>query len=391
MYIAPQRRSTTFLDHLWDPTTGRAITTVLIITVFIAFLWGARETLVLFLFAILFAYFLAPPVRWLQGPLRGRGRAIIAVYLVLIGILVGVGFIAGPAIGAEAKQLTKTLPSLLNRFGSGELIAEFGRDHHFKPAVVREMQNFVESHRAAILNYGKRFASSLAAPASHAWWLILIPILSIFFLKEGDKIASGTTQMGRSTNERSLISEMLQEVNVMLGSYIRAQMILAALTLTAYTCILSLMRVPYSFVLGPLGGFLEFIPVVGPAVGAAAIVIIAILAGYSHTVWLVLFLGCWRILQDYVNAPRIMGKSLEINPLLTIFAVLCGGEIAGVVGALVAVPVAATLRIVGRQIRDRAKDEQRLSSTETPTGALDTRPLSLKSETIEAAAPVSHT
>ena len=88
-----------------------------------------------------------------------------------------------------------------------------------------------------------------------------------------------------------------------------------------------------------------------------SIVVIAVLAGYDHVGWLVLFLGLWRLAQDYVSAPRIMGRSLEINPLLQIFAVLAGGEIAGVVGALIAVPVAATLRIFARRFR-RALEEE---------------------------------
>ena len=356
MNLGTGSRPPTFLDQMWDARTGRILTTVFLFVVFLAFLWGARETLTLFVFAVLFAYFLAPLVRKLQKPLRGRGRAIIVVYVGLIGILVGIGFIAGPSLANESRELTLTLPSLLDRLGSGELIQEFGRAHHIKPDVVKQMQSFVMSHRTDILAYGREFAASLAQPAQHVWWLVLIPILSIFFLREGDKIAEGTVVLGRTPAERGVIRELLNEVNVMLGSYIRAQIILATLTLVAYTIVLSSMRVPYSVILGPLGGFLEFIPVVGPAIAAVSIFGISILAGYHHVIALVVFLGAWRVIQDYVTAPRIMGRSLEINPLLQIFSVLAGGEIAGVVGALISVPVAATVRIVARQIRERGRN-----------------------------------
>jgi predicted PurR-regulated permease PerM len=118
------------------------------------------------------------------------------------------------------------------------------------------------------------------------------------------------------------------------------------LTLIAYTLVLSVMRVPYAFVLGPLAGILEFVPVVGPALAAVTVIAISVLAGYDHWIWLVLFVAVWRLLQDYVNAPRIMKSTLEIEPLLQIFAVLAGAEIAGVLGALLAVPVFATVRIL---------------------------------------------
>ena len=341
----------TFLNHIWDPHTARVLLTVLLFLLVIAFLREAQETLTLFLFAILFAYFLAPLVGRLEKPLRGRGRAILVVYLLLGAVLTGLGFAVGPTISIEARQLATSLPSLLDRLGSGELIAEVARHYHWTGSRQQQIQQFVVDHRSQILGYGSSLAGKLAAPIQHIWWLIIIPILSLFFLRQGTTIAVETVQLGRSLQERATIRSLLGDINVMLGSYIRAQIILATLTLIAYTLVLSLMRVPYAFILGPLAGFLEFIPVVGPAVGAVAIVVIAVLAGYPHALWLVLFLGTWRLVQDYVSAPRIMGQSLEINPLLQIFAVLAGGEIAGVVGALVSVPVAATLRIVWRRVQ----------------------------------------
>lgn len=343
-------QSETFLDQLWDARTARILFTMLVIAAGLSFFWLARDTITLFLFAILFAYFLAPVVGHLQHPLRGRGRAIAVVYLLLIGVLTGIGFLAGPRLADEARSLTGSLPGLVDRIASGQLIAQLGQHYHWNGDRQFQVQQLLQEHRADILNYAKVAASHLASPAQHIWWLILIPILSLFFLKQGEEIATDAIDLGRSGTERRTIRGLVGDVNVMLGSYIRSQIILACLTLVAYTVVLSILRVPYAIVLGPLAGFLEFIPVVGPAIGAVAVTAIAILAGYPHAVWLILFLGIWRLTQDYVSAPRIMGQSLEINPLLQIFSVLAGGEIAGVVGALVAVPVVATLRILWRRI-----------------------------------------
>ena len=363
----------TFLDRLWDARTARVLTTTLLFVIVLAFFRAARETLTLFLFAILFAYFLVPLVNKLERPLRGRGKSILVVYALLIGLLVAVGFIAGPSIGDESKELTASLPSLLDRLGSGELIQQFGQAHHLKPAVTGQIQGFLVSHRSDILGYGKVIGSSLAEPVKHIWWLVLIPILSLFFLRQGFEIAEGAVKLGRTTTEQQMIRGLLNDINVMLGSYIRAQITLAALTLISFAIVLSAMRVPYAVILSPIAGFLEFIPVVGPALAAVSIVVISILAGYSHVLWLVLFLGLWRLTQDYVSAPRIMGKSLEINPLLQIFAVLAGGEIAGVVGALIAVPVAATLRIFARRMR-RSEEEAAQIALTAPSVTPQTQP-----------------
>ncbi len=337
-------------SNFWDARTARILFTALIFVTVLAFLHGARETLTLFLFAVLFAYLVDPVVERFQRPFHGRIKAIAVVYLIIAALLVGFGFAIGPKIVDEGKSLMATLPSLLDRMASGQLISQLGYHHGWSEARVAQIQSFFMSHRNEILGYGQSLAKSVAEPAAHIWWLILIPILSLFFLKDGAEIGAGLINFGSTAEYRYTMTGIVSDVNVMLGSYIRAQLILAALTLIALTAALSLMRAPYSFILGPVAGICEFIPVVGPAVAAVAIFGIAALAGYRHLVLLFVILGAWRLIQDYVNAPRIMGRSLEISPLAQIFGVLAGGEIGGVVGALISVPVMAILRILWRRL-----------------------------------------
>ena len=338
------------LNKVWDPKTARILCTVIIFALALAFLHAARETLTLFLFAILFAYFVAPLVSQLEKPLRGRIQAIGAVYLLLIALLVGLGFLVGPKIASEGNALATSLPSLLNQAGSGELVSQVGQRHGWSEARQAQIQNFLIAHKDMILGYGRAIGQKLAAPAQHIWWVILIPILSIFFLRDGRSIGENLVALGRAPEERTTLRGIVGDVNVMLGSYIRAQLILASLTLVVYSAVLSILHLRYALILGPLAGMFEFIPVVGPAVAAIIVFVIAVLTSYPHLIWLVIFLGIWRLVQDYVNAPRIMGKSLEISPLVQILAVLAGGEIAGVVGALISVPTVATLRILWRRL-----------------------------------------
>lgn len=334
------------LSSVWDAKTARVLFTSLVFVVVLGFLHGARDTLTLFLFAILFAYFIDPLVSLFQRILRGRIKGVIATYILLGGVFAGLAIVLGPRIAEEAKALLASMPALADRMASGKIILNLGNNRGWNQERIHQIQNLFLSHRAAIMLYGEHLAESLEAPLTHIWWLILIPILSVFFLKDAHAMAMGVVDLGVGHQQKSVLRGIVSDINTMLGSYIRAQLVLAALTAVVLTCGLGLTRAPFAFILGPVAGICEFIPVVGPAVACAGIFGIALLAGYQHLLWIFLFLGTWRTVQDYVNAPRIMGKSLEISPLAEIFGVLAGGEIGGVVGALVSVPVLAILRIL---------------------------------------------
>ena len=135
------------------------------------------------------------------------------------------------------------------------------------------------------------------------------------------------------------------------ASYSGLVPLLAGLSLIAYTSMLGIMRVPYAMVLGTAGGVLEFVPIVGPLFAGVAMIAVAVLTGYSYWALLLLFLVIWRLVLDYVIAPRVMGGSVQLHPLGALFGVLAGGEIAGVLGVYLSIPVMASLRIVWRRWR----------------------------------------
>ncbi len=338
------------LSNFWDAKTARVLFTALIFLSFLAFLRSTQETLTLFLFAVLFAYLVEPVVSYLQKPLRGRMKAIAVFYILFAGALLCLGFFVGPYIVDEGRSLMGNLPALVDRMTSGQFIVTLGHNQGWDRSRALQIQHFFMAHRDNIVSYGEGIAEKLEAPLSHLWWLILIPILGAFFLKNAPSIARGIVNVSTEQQQKSTIRDIVSDVHSILGSYIRAQLLLATLTAIALTIVLGLMRVPYSFIFSPLAGACEFIPVVGPAVACTVIFGVAALTGYDHLLWLFLVLGAWRVIQDYFNAPRIMGRSLEISPLAEIFAVLAGGEIGGVVGALIAVPVLALLRTLWRHL-----------------------------------------
>jgi predicted PurR-regulated permease PerM len=109
---------------------------------------------------------------------------------------------------------------------------------------------------------------------------------------------------------------------------------------------LGIAGVPYSVLLAAIAAPLEFIPVVGPLTASVIILLVASFSGYQHLLWIVIFLGAYRIFQDYVLAPYLMSEGVELHPLLVIFGVLAGEEIGGISGMIISVPLIATLRVI---------------------------------------------
>ena len=340
------------MPQVFDKTTARVLATVLLFAAVLAVLYLARKTFIVFLFAIFFAYLLEPIVERLQrSGKRSRGRAILVTYIGLIVIVAGLLAIFGPRIATEGQRLTQSVPRLMQTFSSGGFVIALGERRGWSEDTEQRMQQLVTSHQAEIVTAAQSFAKRAADVVTNAPWLILIPILAIFFLKDKDSFVTSLARTADTARERTFVQRILEDVDVMLARYIRAQLVIAGLALVAYTLFLNIMRVPYAFAIGAVGGVLEFIPVIGPAITAVLIVGVSFLSGYQHVLILLIFVGVWRMIQDYVTAPRLFGSGLELHPLASIFAVLVGGEVAGVVGMFLSVPVMAVLRIVWRNWR----------------------------------------
>ncbi len=333
-----------------DGRTARVLITVLLFALGLGFLYVARQTLIAFLFAIFFAYLMSPLVSWLEKLLHGRLRAIAVIYLLLLGLLVLLFVSMGPRIGREGARLVQSLPALA-QLSSGQIAEQLGEQHGWNSRIVDLLRIYLASHSNEIANLAQNVGLRVADVAKQAWLLIVVPLLSIFFLKDGQSFSEILLDLVQSRPQRELLQGVLSDLNQMLAHFIRAQLTLAALTLVVYSVVLAILRMPYSLVLGTFGGLLEFIPVVGPLVAAVTIVSVALLMGFPHWLGLIVFIGVWRLIQDYITSPRIMGHSMELHPLAAIFGVMAGGEVAGILGIFLSIPVMASLRILFRRWR----------------------------------------
>ncbi len=192
-----------------------------------------------------------------------------------------------------------------------------------------------------------RVSLSLLAASANLIYLIVIPILSFFILKDGALLRDSFLDMLSDARTRTRAEQTLAKANVLLLQYMRALLALCCTaTLIVLGAGLALAGVRYALLLGTIAFFCEFVPMVGPIAEIAVILGVSALTGYPHILVLAACLGLFRLVQDYVIWPRLMSHGVALHPLWVIFGVFAGGNIGGVAGVFLAVPVLALARLV---------------------------------------------
>jgi len=337
-----------------DPRAGRAAWTVFLLALLVAAAYAIRETLAVFMAALLFAYLLIPLVGLVERftPKQVSPRIALAiVYLLLVGAIVALSITLGSQLVAEANSLAERLPSLMSNRSWIDRIPLPGVLEPVRARIVETVQAQLENGGKGILPYVGRLGTQLLSGAKYVLYIVLIPILAFFFLKDGREIREAMVIGLVDENRRRVVDNILEDINVLLGEYIRALVLLAISSFTANSLFLGISGAPYAILLAGAAGLGEFLPVVGPAAAAIIILLVTGLSGYGHWLLYVIFWILYRIFQDYALSPYLMGRGVNLNPMLVLFGVLAGEQIAGVIGMFFSVPVIATLRVIFVQLR----------------------------------------
>jgi len=330
-----------------DDRTGNVLTTVALFLTAAAILYLARVAFLVVLGSILFAHLLEPAVTAVQVHLRlGRGNrnwAIAQVYLVAMIVCGGLGYEFGSRVSYQLKSFNSALPEILQGLVTGQVVSRFEVEHGFSAVQQLQIHNWLARHQdfiAATLKHGAETAGHVATSAA---WLLLIPVLAIFILRDHSQIEDAILKIIERQGRPTTLGKILRHIDVTLASYMRAQLTLAALSFVFYSTALLILRFPYALPLAIVGGVLEFLPAVG-WISSAAVILTVGAVMHAHWIWMAVLILVWRVVQDYVNSPRIMGRSLELPPLVVLIAFMIGGQVAGIAGIYLSVPIVAVLR-----------------------------------------------
>lgn len=310
------------------------------------FLYIERAILTPFILAAIFAYIFNPVVSFFSEKLKfPRTLSVVIIYLFLVTVIVSLGVIFSQRVvneSFELKQdaylLTKTAKSQINNLPDW-----------VRPTIT-DMLSTVE--RTSNISYPSVF-SFFPQVFSRILGFIIFLFSAFYFLKEGrgmiDKVLNFIPH-----NYRIELDILLRKMNSVLVGYLRGQLFLVFFVSLVLFILLTILGVRFSLMIAVFSGFAEIVPIIGPIVAAAVAAIVAYLGGTSNfgldqaqiVIAVIVVYFVVRQIQDYFINPVIMGKITKLHPLIILFAVIAGEHTAGILGLILAVPIAGILKII---------------------------------------------
>jgi len=337
---------------LWiDRRAARYAWTAALVVLAFYLVYLLRRTLFIFILALLFAYLLAPLVNLLDRAIPGRTRtpALALAYIIFVGCVVFLGAQVGSRVAAQATAFEKVFPAMFAKWESPAPGAT-PEANSIRAQIVEKLREAVGERSGSVLTWLPEASLKFVSVAGDLLYVVIIPILAFFFLKDSRAIRDSILDLVDEGPQRVFIDDLMADINLLLAHYMRALVLLALCAFLAYSLFFSVLGVPYGLLLGVLGGLLEFIPMLGPLAAGVLIVIVAAVSGANLLV-VILILLAYRVFQDYIVSPHLMGRGVQLHPLVMLFGVFAGAEIAGIPGTFLSVPVLAMARIVYVRIR----------------------------------------
>lgn len=301
----------------------------------------AEHQLLLILVAAVIAIGLDPAVRFLADRGLRRSRAVAVIALTFVAAVGAVVASVVPPIVKQAEQLSRKGPQYLQSLNDRHsLLGRLNLQFH----VAARLKAQASGGGALSAAGGLLHAGTVLVSATFETVIVLV--LVIYFLADLDKIKNVLYRLF-PRYRRPRVGLLGDEIIVRVGGYVLGNVFTSLVAGAGNYLLLLALHVPYALVLSVLVAVLDLVPLVGSTVGGAVVALVA-LAAVSTTAALVtvVYHVLYRLLEDYILNPRVLRRTVDVRPVVTVIAVLLGGALLGITGALVAVPVAAAVQLV---------------------------------------------
>jgi len=305
-----------------------------------------RAALIPFILALFLTYLLSPPVDYLTRRGLRRVYAIIVVYLLVTGLVVGLGASLIPQLLAELDRLVTTIPGVLRQVQ--DIVQQVQADYTRVPlpeSVRRVLDDTIAGLQESLLTFLGGIVQGVIDFFPGVLSLVLAPVLAFYLLKDLSLLKRRALELVPARHRREVV-RFAGEVDEVLAGFVRGQLTVALLVAVLVSTGLSLVGLRFALAFGLFAGLTEIIPYFGPVIGAVPPVLLALVRSPWLALRVVIVFIVVQQLESAIVSPRIVGKNVGLHPLFVIFALLVGGQLGGFWGLILAVPVAAVVRVV---------------------------------------------
>ena len=334
---------------LWGRVT-LAVLSILIIALAVK-TWSVVQV---FLAAVLLAYLLDAPVKFLEKQNCPRLMAISLIYALLLILLIFLGVWAIPVLNTQAAELGEALPEYIGRI---KIIAEQINSYYQHLQLPEEIQevfsDWFGNAKTAAGDFLQRFLNGIIPVLSSSFVWFLVPIISFYLLKDKEILQKFFWQLlplRHKNEEKAFLGELHQvAMNFLQGSLLVGS-IVGLLTAIG----LWLAGIDFALIFGLIAGICNIIPYFGPIIGAVPAVVFAFFQAPGKALLAVLVMVIVQQVESHFITPKIMGDKLGLHPVVVMFALLAGGKLIGFWGLILAVPLAGMLKIIFKFIIGKA-------------------------------------
>lgn len=304
----------------------------------------ARGVIVLIVVSLFLAIGLNPGVEWLMGRGMRRGMAIAIVFFAVIGAFVGFGFAVAPPVVEQSNEFVEALPTFLDDLRKNSTVRQLDNDF----GVIERAKEYVTSK-----DLGQRLFGGIVGVGrivlSAVFSAFTVLIMTLYFLAALPSMKRQAYRLVPATR-RERVTLLTDEILSRIGGFVSGAFTVAFIAaLTSYV-FLRIVDVPYALVLALVVGLLDLVPLIGATIGAVVVSLIGFTESAAVGVACVVFYVAYQQFENYVVYPRVMRRAVDVPAAVTVVAVLLGGALLGVVGALLAIPIAAAVLLVVRQV-----------------------------------------
>lgn len=300
------------------------------------------RTVIILLIAAFFAYALVPVVGWLSKFMP----RLVAIILTYTAVLVCIGAFVYLVISTAIGQFS-FLANNLSHFLSVESAAQTPLHRTLQSFGITNAQIVILEEQ--LTGQAEKLTSSIIPLLSSVFTffldMLIVAIISIYLLIDGARLRKRIEE-NTPVSQKNRLNFLLKTSQLIIGNYIRGQLILSVIIGLLVGIGMALFHVPYALLLGVIAAFLEFIPILGTIISGVICVLLALSMGWITALFVLIYFIVIHIIEGDVLGPRIIGKAIGLHPLVSIIALIAGSELYGIVGALFAAPLAGLIQAI---------------------------------------------